>query len=159
MKCAKAECNQETSGKSKYCQEHKREARERFYQMIQEKYQEKDQREADYQRIYQEAYEAGRQAGNGHAPQPMTVIDKQTAQQWYVSEGMCGFAWIIVKDRKFGNWLVKNGYGRRDSYNHGVNIWISEYSQSYERKVEHARAMAHVFDKNMIRCYAGSRLD
>lgn len=167
MKCAIAGCDHETSGKSKYCREHKQEARTRWIEMIKAKADEKECREMTYQEIMLKAIMAGQEAGQKHQPRPMVVQEHANAmndsspvvKEWFVSEGLCGFAWVIVKDRKFGNWLIKNGYGRRDSYAHGVNIWISEYSQSYERKQAHASAMADVFQKYGIKCYAGSRLD
>ena len=73
--------------------------------------------------------------------------------------GTCGFGWVIVKDRKFGFWLKKMGYGRADHYYGGVCIWIGDYGQSYEMKEAHAYAMAKVLDLAGMKAYGAGRMD
>ncbi len=102
---------------------------------------------------YANAVKAGLMAGSDTQPTPMIVgqakslysneID-ETKKSYYVSDGVCGFAWIIVKPgtSRFARWLKKMGYARPDSYYGGVSIWISEYNQSMARKEAHAAAMA-----------------
>lgn len=49
--------------------------------------------------------------------------------------------------------------GARPSYTGGLEYSIQAYSQSYDRKSAHARAMASYLVDNGIECYAGGRLD
>ena len=127
-------------------------------------------KETEFQKIYDEAVAAGLQAGEASIPTPMVVgtpkdffsneIDT-TKKMYYVSDGVCGFAWVNVKPgtSSFAKWLVKKGYAKRDSYYGGVTIWISDYNQSMTRKEAHAHAMAKVFTNHEIRAQAMSRMD
>lgn len=109
--------------------------------------------------LYAKANQAGVDAGNCFNPNPMIVAGG--SKSYYVSEGMCGFAWVRIKPArgKFVSWLKKNGIGRSDSYGGGYVIWISGFGQSYERKLACAEAMAKVMEENGINAYAESRLD
>jgi len=116
------------------------------------------------------AVAAGRAAGQGIRPTPMVVTEhanpfndnSAVKNSWYVSEGACGFAWVTVRpgNSSFARWLVKNGHARA-AYGGGVQIWISDYNQSVDRKYAHASAMAKVLrEKTGIdTIYADSRLD
>jgi len=116
------------------------------------------------------AVAAGRAAGNGIRPTPMVVTEhanpmddnSRAERSWYVSEGACGFAWVTVRpgNSAFANWLKKNGYAR-PAYGGGVQIWISDYNQSVDRKEAHASAMAKVLREKLgiDSIYADSRLD
>lgn len=137
---------------------------------------EKAERAARYARfeaLFQEAWEAGRAAAEACVPTTMIVGSPSTplgndidpTQPIYVeTEGPCGFAWVKVNPAtsSFGHWLVKTDRGRT-SYPRGVQIWISGYGQSYERKSAHAVAMADVLKASPLleglRIYAGGRLD
>lgn len=98
----------------------------------------------DFETIYNNAVTAGREAATKMVPTPMTVVGG--GQRFYVPDGACGFAWVIVKPgtSKFARWLKANKHARPDSYYGGVSIWISEHSQSVDRKTAHANAMADV---------------
>lgn len=123
----------------------------------------------NHEALFQEASLAGLLAGSAHKPTPMVVQQRESAyddaspvvQSWHVPEGPCGFAWVSVSPgtSSFARWLKKQGHARTDSYYGGVRISISEYGQSYERKVAHAEAMALVFKKHGVSAYAMSNLD
>jgi len=121
----------------------------------------------DFQAIYDEAQTAGMEAGNKAIPAPMVVQEHSNMmddkspvkQEWYVAEGVCGFAWVNVKDRVFGQWLKDMGYGDHDSYYRGVTIWCSQFGQSMQRKEAWAQAFAEVLTKHNIRSYSQSRMD
>lgn len=123
---------------------------------------EKAEREARYSlfaALWQKAWELGEKAATEHKPRTMVVSDSDGTVVDVVPEGMCGFAWLSVPgNTSFGKWLKKQGYARPD-YPTGLSVWISAYSQSYERKVVHATAMADYLRGNGIECRVGSRLD
>jgi hypothetical protein len=123
---------------------------------------EKVERAARYQefdRLYLEAWMAGRDAARACRPRPMVVTTEEGDWLDIVDDGMCGFGWVNVPgNTSFGRWLVKTGKAR-PGYPKGLEIWISDYGQSYERKAAHAGAMADYLRAKGIDCYAGSRLD
>jgi hypothetical protein len=124
----------------------------------------------DWAAIYEKAKQAGIEAGNNAIPAPMVVqqhanvLDDNSPvkQSWYVSDGVCGFAWVKIRPgtHPFARWLKQNKLGHHDDYAGGLTIWVSEHGQSYERKCAHAGAMARVLDTiDGLRAYADSRLD
>lgn len=118
--------------------------------------------------IYRAAQTAGNFAGLRNTPVPMIVQqhaspmddNSPVVQSWYEPEGMCGFAWVVIRPGTcaFAKWLVKKGYAK-PAYGGGVSIWIGGYNQSVERKESHAIAMAEYLRKVGIKAYAQSRLD
>lgn len=153
---------------SNYCLEHKKIARANWVKMIGEKSQERQKRQTKFASIWSEAVAAGNSAGQAHAPKPMVVVENSNPidersdikESWVVPDGVCGFAWVIVRPGtcSFARWLVKSGYGKK-SYYGGIMVWVNEYNQSAERKIAHASAMAKVFCKYGIGAYSNSRLD
>lgn len=127
----------------------------------------------DYDALIVKAVEAGRAAGLAALPMPMVVTqhtnplndDSPVEKSWYVSEGACGFADVNFSmksglGRKFGQWLIKNDFARKDDYRGGVTIWISDHGQSVERKSAHANALAAVLQEAGIAdAHSSSRLD
>ncbi len=122
------------------------------------------------QEIYTEAHSAGIAAGNGCNPTPMIVGTPTTPlgndidyskDTHYVSDGVCGFAWVNIKPArgKFVKYLKDNNIGRKDSYYGGYTVWVREFGQSLERKSAYARAFAKVLDDNGLRAYPMSRMD
>ncbi len=117
----------------------------------------------DYVKLWRDATSAGHVAGEGSNPTPMTVVGG--GQEWHVSEGACGFAWVNFKMKKglgckFGQWLIAEGHARKDSYYGGVTVWISDHGQSIDRKSAHAAAMAKVLQEAGIEdAYPASRMD
>jgi hypothetical protein len=133
---------------------------------------EKVERQAKYAKFeaaYNKAAEAGRAAGEAAKPRAMMVVqpsDPLNANSvpnamWHVPEGACGFAWVTVSpgNCSFANWLKKQKLARK-AYGGGVQIWISAFNQSVERKEACAQAMAEVLRAELgVTAYAGSRLD
>lgn len=125
-----------------------------------------------FEAAYAKAAEAGRAAGEAKVPQPMLVVQPSNPlndnsvpkAMWHAPEGMCGFAWVNVSpgNSSFAKWLVKNKLARK-AYGGGVDIWISAFNQSVERKEACAQAMASVLKAELgeskLSIYASSRLD
>lgn len=159
--CAdKSGCLALTSGKSKYCREHKAEARARFREMLADQ---AEGRQADldtFASIHTEAAEAGHKAATELDTTPMTVIDGATGERWHVGEGVCGFAEVTIRPGNSGyaNFLKKN-HGARKSYHGGVSLRIGDYGQSYERKMAYAAAYSAVAVKYGIKASPSGRLD
>jgi len=123
--------------------------------------------EATYEALWAEAHKAGLAAGQGKTPQPMTVYEadgltdrpKPDGQSWYVPEGLCGFAWVkFAGNTGFGRWAKRTGRARK-GYPSGLSVWVSEFGQSYERKLAYAQAFATVLRDGGVTAYAGGRLD
>ena len=120
--------------------------------------------------VYAEAHAAGMAAGNGCTPTPMVVGTPTTPlgdaidyskDTHYVSDGVCGFAWVNIKPArgKFVKFLKDNNIGRKDSYYGGYTVWVRGFGQSLARKESYARAFADVLTTNGIKAYAMSRMD
>jgi hypothetical protein len=133
------------------------------------------ERYAGFEAAYEKARKAGIAAGEAAKPRTMVVTQhanpandaSPAVQQWIEPEGMCGFAWVKVTpgSSSFAKWLVKNKIARK-AYGGGVDIWISAFGQSVERKEACARAMAKVLVEELsemgfqgVNVYADSRLD
>lgn len=118
--------------------------------------------------LYELARNAGMGAALGAKPVPMFVSQPSDPlndnsvpkAMWYVPEGVCGFAWINVRPgfSSFAKWLVKNGKARA-AYSGGVDIWVSEFGQSMDRKEAYAHAFAKVLSDAGVNAYASSRMD
>jgi hypothetical protein len=122
---------------------------------------------AKYSGLWEKAVAAGYAAGRGAEPEPMVVVGGVPGEKpkaYFVSEGVCGFAWVKVRpgNSKFANWLKKEGLAS-NAYGGGVSIWISDYNQSMDRKYAHASAMAEVLRAGLegerVSVYADSRMD
>ena len=120
--------------------------------------------------VYAEAHALGIAAGNACSPTPMVVGTPTTPlgddidyskDTYYVSDGVCGFAWVNIKPARGGfvKFLKDNKIGRKDSYYGGWTIWVSGFGQSVDRKSAYARAFAKVLGDNGITAYNMSRLD
>ena len=122
------------------------------------------------QEIYSQAHSEGMRAGQGCTPTPMVVgqpttplgndidYDKET---YYVSDGVCGFAWVNIKPNRgaFVKYLKENDIGRKDNYYGGYTVWVREFGQSMARKENYARAFTKVLSDNGITAYNMSRMD
>lgn len=111
----------------------------------------------EFQRLYWEADKAGVEAAVKAMPTPMVVSGG--GKEYYVSEGACGFAWIkFAGNTPWGRWAKQNGIAR-SSYPKGLQIWVSEFGQSMDRKAAYAYAFAKVLQSAGIEAYAQSRMD
>lgn len=95
-------------------------------------------------------------------PNPINVMEGDRVVD--TIPDLCGFAWVNFKmksgkARKFGRWLIENGYGRKDSYYRGVTIWIHTQSQGITKKQKMAGALAEVLRAEGIEARTYSRLD
>ena len=124
----------------------------------------------DCRAIYEMADKAGQEAVERLVVRPMVVsqhtnpmVDSSpVARSWFVEDGVCGFAWVNVKPAhsKFAKFLVVSGLARKDTYNGGVTLWVSQYNQSLQKKEAYAYAFAKVLRDNGIeKAYADSRMD
>ena len=124
---------------------------------------------AAFEAAFAKASAAGKAAGEGAKPQAMMVVQPSNplndnsvpSAMWHVPEGVCGFAWVNVSpgNSPFANWLKKNKLARK-AYGGGVDIWISDFGQSVERKEACASAMAKVLKEELgVNAYASSRMD
>ena len=133
----------------------------------------------DYVSILEMAEKAGMEAHEAKIPVPMivqqhsNVLDDNSPvlKEYHVSEGFCGFAWIVIPYKgegiKFINALKKKGLAgdshkcklSKDSYYGGYSYWVSTMTQSLERKEAFAREFSRVLQENGINCYTNSRMD
>ena len=125
-----------------------------------------------FEKAWALAEAAGRRAAEASVPTPMIVSEAdglsdrpvEGGKSWFVSEGVCGFAWLTVRPgtSSFARWLKKVGLARK-AYTGGVQYWIGAYNQSMTRKSAHASAMAKVLQEELPEyaegIYPGSRMD
>lgn len=113
------------------------------------------------QELFTAADAAGRAAVQAATVRPMIVTDEARNRQYFVEDGVCGFAWIKIRPARgaFVNWCKKNNIGRTDSFEGGYMIWVSDYNQSMQKKETYARAFAKVLQDNGIKAYGMSRMD
>jgi hypothetical protein len=123
----------------------------------------------EFQALIEKAYQAGRKAGVECRPVPMVVGSAKSPTSdeidyskpvYHCDDGACGFAWVKIRPATtpFAKWLKARGIAR-PAYNGGIDIWISDFGQSVDRKYEMARAMAKVLTEAGYGAYADSRLD
>jgi len=114
----------------------------------------------DYRLIWNEAHKAGAKAADDCTPEPMVVRDDPNNKIWFVPQGVCGFAWIIVRPATcgFARWCRKNK-GTSKAYYGGEQIWVSAYGQSYEKKKAYAGAFAATLYDYGIKAYSAGRMD
>ena len=118
--------------------------------------------------IYQEAHYKGNAAVEITTVQPMIVQqranplndDSELIREYYVSDGVCGFASVNVKpaNSKFAKFLVANGLGRK-SYSGGVSMSVRDFNQSLTKKEAYAYAFARVLTEHGIKAHVESRMD
>lgn len=165
-------CDQPTAGKSKYCATHRAEARTAFKAMIAEKESERAERNAQHQKLLDLSAAAAEKAYIACEPAAMVVYEasifsdapKPGGKSWYAADGVCGFAWIVVKPAtsSFGRWLSSNNIGYK-AYTGGwvipTHALVGQIGQSLERAEAAVRAAAQVLRDNNINCYVESRMD
>lgn len=121
-----------------------------------------------FQALWAEADAAGQAAAEALTPRPMYVGTAKslfddsfdtTQPVYYVSEGVCGFAWVWFKgNTAFGRWAKNAGLASK-GYPTGLQLWVRGYGQSMQRKEAYARAFAEVLRNAGIKAYAESRMD
>jgi hypothetical protein len=118
--------------------------------------------------LYIQAHDAGNNAVTQTTVTPMIVSQhanplddgSETIKQWYVEDGVCGFASVIIKpaNSKFAKFLIANQLGRK-AYGGGVCMSIKDFNQSLTKKEAYAYAFAKVLNDNGITAYVDSRMD
>lgn len=120
--------------------------------------------------LFNEADRAGKAAVAATKVVPMVVGEAKgllsdeidySKKTYFVEDGVCGFAAIIVKpgNSKFAKFLKEMGMARRDSYNGGVRMPVHEYNQSLQKKEAYAYAFAKVLREAGINARVESRMD
>lgn len=123
-----------------------------------------------YSQILNEAHIAGMAAGEDKIPTPMVVAQHEDVlddnspikQSWFVPQGVCGFASVITSEHgnsKFVKYLKSIGEGDKYYYGGYYVKWVREFGQSYEKKVDYAKAFADVLNSYGIKAAIESRLD
>ena len=123
----------------------------------------------DWQAVYNEAHAAGLAAGQAFNPAPMIVQQHQNQlddkspveKQYFVSDGVCGFAWVVVSPgtHSFARWASKNLGAKKDYYG-GITVkWVGEFGQSMEKKIAYAQAFTGVLRGHGIPANTRDRMD
>lgn len=122
----------------------------------------------NYQALCEAASQAGYDAVSKATITPMVVnqcaspLDDSSPviKSWFVEDGPCGFASIIVKpgNSAFAKFLVKSGIARKH-YAGGVSIYVSQFNQSLQKKEAYAYAFSKVLNDAGIYSYVDSRMD
>ena len=120
------------------------------------------------EQIYLEAHAAGNAAVSQATIAPMIVQERanplddnsDVQRQWYVEDGVCGFASVIVKpaNSRFANWLKLQGLGRKHYYG-GISMSVRDFNQSLQKKEAYAHAFVKVLSSHGINAYVDSRMD
>ena len=170
MNCQK--CDQPTAGKSKYCVVHRAEARANFVVMCADSKLAREERDQKFETLMNQLAGIADAAYMAAQPAPMAVYEtvglsdtpKPGGRSWYVSEGVCGFAWVVVKPAtsSFAKWLARKEIGYK-AYDGGwvlpMHHFIAGMSQSLERAEAASYAVAQELRKHNINCFATSRMD
>lgn len=123
----------------------------------------KRRQKQDFEVLYHQAHTAGMDALNKCKPTPMIVLDDSSPvqKQWFVREGVCGFAWIRVRPANcaFARWALKENLAGRSSYAGSILVWVHEGGQSLELKTAYANAFASVLVDAGINAHSDSRID
>lgn len=118
------------------------------------------------QDLYNQARAAGLAAAAAVQVAPMIVnghanpLDDHSpiTHSYICSDGVCGFASVVVRNIKFANQMKKLNIGRKN-YGTGWNISVQDFNQSYIRKEAYACAFAKTLRAAGIDAYVESRLD
>jgi hypothetical protein len=167
--CASQGCTKDTSGKSKYCAEHKAIARQKWLDNVRKSGEEREANKKRFAELHAAAHKAGMEAAEAHKPAPMVVqqhtnmLDDSSpvVQSWVVEGGVCGFAWVNVPgNTKFGAWAKKN-LGAKKDYPKGLSIWCPLNTQSMTTKEAYCNAYAKVLNEGdpSIKAWSRSRID
>ena len=130
----------------------------------------------DAVKIFEEAVREGLKAGERCEPQPIKVVGCFSAEESIIPDGVCGFAWVVVKCKGKGRTFIKGlkeaglVIGNNDTTKHnryfrkrigypGFTYWISDHNQSYEKKKAHMQAFVRTLKKYGIGCQGSSQLD
>lgn len=124
--------------------------------------------DAQCRELHSKAHQAGLTAGRAAIPVPMLVQEHlhpmdDTSPVIYeetVSDGICGFAWIIVRpgNGSYAKWL-RRALSTRRGFEGGEQLTVFHFGQSLTRKDAYARAYAEVLSEAGVRAIPMSRAD
>ena len=124
--------------------------------------------EAIYEAAVEAGYAAVQAAVKNNEIVPMIVNEHASplsdaspvTKSWFVADGPCGFASIIIKpaNSAFAKFLVQKGIARKH-YQGGVSIYVSQFNQSLQKKESYAYAFSNVLQEFGIKSYVDSRMD
>jgi hypothetical protein len=137
--------------------------------------------EAKYQRLWDEMKRVSHEAlASATPPTPMVVGSPSTPlgndvdpnqKMWYVADGVCGFAWVVLDSGRtgFSQWIMKKGYGSKHyqwggGYK-GVSIWLhsregfAETRQSLQLKQQVCGKVAAYLRSEGVSAHYESRID
>lgn len=125
--------------------------------------------DAKYASLYEKADAAGRASAAACTPTPMIVGTPTTPlgndidpakPTYFVSGGVCGFAWVWLKGNTgFARWAKAEGLTSK-GYPTGLTIRPPRtYGQSMQRKEAYAHGFAAVLREAGIDCHVESRMD
>lgn len=118
----------------------------------------------DLAEILCRAHLAGMAAGNAVVPESMVTAAWPTLPQnrrtYHVPDGVRGFAWVTIRPGSCAaaKYAKKHFHAAR-GYHGGVEVWVSAFGQSMDRKYAYAKAFAAVLRAAGIRAYAYARTD
>jgi len=170
MNCT--QCDQPTAGKSKYCTTHREIARDQFKAMLLEKRDQATARYEEYREWIVACSELAEAAYRNAQPAPMAVYEtaglsdapKPGGKSWYVSEGVCGFAYVTIHPAtsSFARWLSKEKIGYK-AYRGGwqipMHFFVGQMGQSLERAEAASYAVSNFLCQQGIDTQASSRMD
>jgi hypothetical protein len=136
----------------------------------------KPDRDAQWRKIYNDADAAGKAAvaklnvvpmivGSPPDNDPLSDRIDPTKKTYFVADGVCGFAWISINpgNSPFANYCKRIGVAKKGGAGSGMGgayIWVSDYTQSLQKKEAYANAFAKSCrDAGINRVYASSRMD
>ncbi len=137
--------------------------------------------EVKFQNIWQEMKRVSHEAlATAKAPTPMIVGTPTTPlgndidynkQTWFVADGVCGFAWVVLDSARsgFARWLVANGHASKHWVQgvgyRGVSIWLHDRDgfaptrQSLQLKQQVCGKVAAYLRSQGIQAFMESRID
>jgi hypothetical protein len=109
-----------------------------------------------WETLYNLAHNEAVKASNRVIPTPMYITDYTEP----VMDGLCGFAYIVIKDARkgFAKWLKSKNIGYR-CYKGGWEIFAETDDQSFERARAYAETFEKILQQNGVECYSVSGLD
>lgn len=168
-------CDKPTVGKSSYCSIHRAEARAAWKAKIGAEAEAREARKSEHATLWARACAEASRAWHETVPTPILVgttkglFDDsfdETQPVYHVSEGVCGFASLIIRpaNSSFAHWLKANARTSKH-YGGGLSVWSSSLvpedarSQSYDRKVAAVRAAVAVLREAGVKASCWERLD
>jgi len=121
----------------------------------------KSDREMQYFQWIHEAEKAGKEAALEAAKHMKTYAIMQNGVRIDIMRGLCGFAWVKIKNGKssLARFMVKEKLADKGTYG-GVEVWVGDFGQSVDMKAAYASAYARKLSElSGEEAFSQSRLD